>query len=239
MPSPESPFIVCQEPPTDSALAIESPEGGMHGHGPAIVHELFYWQDRCDQAEAGVDLATYQIAKAFSIELSEVSWLADGIQGKMTFASMPEPGVLIINAVDASSEAAKRFVERDRRRALGVVALSKLIRLFLGEDGGPVETVLEDGIGHNQADMIVDIMAKDSVPLPVRIHMRTEHIDTYLGASLEGDALWFQRPDDGLMVKRTPLAITDPMRVFIDKHELKVDETSLQTVYPYLPARKQ
>jgi hypothetical protein len=204
-------FKKCETPPAATDLAISKPNNAL-AHLPAIDAQHRYWARRQFNAVQNVDLTTHALAIALHREFSDFNESV-----LLQAAGVQDPW----------------YIERDRRRVLGTLALSRLFRLMLQAPttSGKVPTPL-DAKAYKFSNFLGDMMTgEDGMPLDHRLHMMKEHVDGVLPPEEGVDEQWYQQ--GGLYVRRTTKADpSDPIIPWLQKHEIEVPFDQMTTLYP-------
>src|SRR6478672_4996078 len=98
-------FNTCEQPAA-SALAINVPEGGIHGYDQHAVDVGIYWGNVRAVAGSNVDLARHKAAHSLCHEIGSTSWLVN------TGSPPLKRSAGELRYIEANGE-------RDRRRLLG------------------------------------------------------------------------------------------------------------------------
>jgi hypothetical protein len=210
-------FTVC-EAPASSALALNVPEGGLHGYDEQALKTGLKWATMRARARQNVDMARHAVAHAVCREIGQVLWLVN------TGEEVLERSAEELSYIEKNGE-------RDRRRLLGTLAIAELAEGILTD-----EDFLVDGRGLKETNCMMDIMAKDGMPLPPRIHTEAGGIERLLGSAEGAPGTWYVN-ESGLYVQRTALDISAEMQMMLAVDNIQVADVPMETLFPYLPAR--
>lgn len=132
-------------PPDREDLAINRPEGDLHGYESALSAAHRYWSRKQQQGIDEVNPAQEDLSRSLCASLD---------------LSVPQ-------YINRRPDADPLAMERLRRIALNTLALSMLFRSLWGT----TDDRLKDGIGRGRAQIIMDMYADaDVMPLDYRIH---------------------------------------------------------------------
>lgn len=215
-------FTKLEQRPNNRELAIKVPRGGLHGHDNHVVESMRYWVDVLRTATEEVDIVRHTLAKAIGVELGTMAWQVRGEDGQDIPRSKRELAYIA------------RYGERDRRRLLGVLAISDLSHILFDTEAGAMQN-LDDGQGLGRADVIIDAMSRDGQPLPHRLHLPVATADVLLGEPLSAKEQWYVT-EERLFVRRTAASISSPMKWTMDMNGTAYNESGLQTLFPYVTA---
>jgi hypothetical protein len=221
--------------PSNAKLAKNVPEKGMHGYLPALPKELTYWEERAEIAIDLADTAIYDLAGALIHDLKDVNALT--------------PGWRKYGAIDRSlnrKHLAWRAWENGRRDRLGVIAMSTLCRHMFPTE---VHQQIVDYNAMPEEEREVQLLPEPSARneehnvVDPRMHMPGNVLDGIFedryDPATEGPAVWYRSLEyDGLYVRREATGNpTTSYELQLLERGVRVDFDSLQTIFPYLPAR--
>jgi hypothetical protein len=206
-------YTRCEQPP-DSSLAIRTPRFGRHGYGAQMSEHHHFWA--AIEERTPPDDIEHQLASAFHREL-----FASEAAGIPIMALLTEPAL----------------AEHYRRRGLGSLAVSMLIRNMMYEQEG-AEAGFDDARTEGLATVMVDMMnGEDGMPLDHRVHVHHDFVDAAFGKTPASPTpLWYRQGD--LYVKRqSPVVVTTPMLAIVEEQGIAVDAESMTTLTPYLASQ--
>lgn len=213
-------FKTCPPQPQEK-LAFFAPEGGIHGYGLILNGHHRYWskQKTAASPDSGLHLAASVIQKELFESTSD--WLGMQ-QGLLT----PRP----------------RLLEQARRRAIGSLGISIILRRLVRLEQESKEARLYNGEKLGFTNIAVDAFADhQEIPLEHRIHptpaIASEVLDADIVPGNEQER-WFQQ--NSLYVKCVqPANPTDQMVLFAMEREMAFRPDTLITLYPYLAAQNR
>ncbi len=205
------PYMPCQKP-KESALAIRGPIENIYAQLPSLDVHHAYWAKRMLIAQASANTALLKLCDTLHGELFEST-----AYFKAPIAIQREP----------------RLVERDRRRAIGTLALSILMRQLLRPDLQYRE--LEAGVQVVDGNAVItDTMAgPDGMPLEHRVHVTPQYATHLLGD-------WPGDPDDSwyksgtLYVQRVRPASPSEGLLAMFAGQVEINFSVMETLFPYV-----
>jgi hypothetical protein len=205
-------FEICEAPqPKD--LAISNPADDLNVHLAALEAQHRYWSRREIEATDDVELGKHALAHGLHDEIRAIT---TGHIARLFGAGSSE-----------------HIRERDRRRALGTLATSLLMRIILRHD-----PTLHDAVGLGYSTMVLDFMPDDNdMPLDHRLHMVRAAADQLLSAEGSPTDQWYRQ--GRLYVRRTfPAQPSDPIIGFLQQRKVTADFDTMATLFPYVASRR-